>query len=39
MVIELPRDYDMQAGDVVRMSIDAAHLHLFDETGKAHHGD
>jgi multiple sugar transport system ATP-binding protein len=38
LVIELPRDYEMQAGDVVRMSIDAAHLHLFDESGKAHHG-
>jgi multiple sugar transport system ATP-binding protein len=38
MVIELPRDFDMQAGDVVRMSIDAAHLHLFDESGRAHHG-
>jgi multiple sugar transport system ATP-binding protein len=39
LVAEVPRDLDLQAGDAVHMSIDAAHLHLFDESGAAHHGD
>ncbi|CAB3789072.1 ABC transporter ATP-binding protein [Paraburkholderia fynbosensis] len=38
IVIEIPREYELQAGDPLRMSIDAAHLHLFDASGTAHHG-
>ncbi|APA89866.1 sn-glycerol-3-phosphate ABC transporter ATP-binding protein UgpC (plasmid) [Paraburkholderia sprentiae WSM5005] len=38
VVIEIPREYELQAGDLIRMSIDAAHLHLFDASGMAHHG-
>ncbi|WP_116137473.1 ABC transporter ATP-binding protein [Trinickia diaoshuihuensis] len=40
LVAELPRasELEIQIGDTVRMSLDAAHLHLFDETGKAWHG-
>jgi multiple sugar transport system ATP-binding protein len=38
IVIEIPRDYELQPGDSLRMSIDAAHLHLFDASGTAHHG-
>ena len=29
---------ELQAGDPIRLSLDAAHLHLFDASGKAHHG-
>ena len=38
LVVEVPRELEMQAGDVIRLSFDATHLHLFDESGKAHHG-
>jgi multiple sugar transport system ATP-binding protein len=38
LVVEMPRELEMQAGDVIRLSFDATHLHLFDESGKAHHG-
>ena len=38
IVAELPRDLEIEMGDTVRMSLDAAHLHIFDEAGQAHHG-
>ncbi|WP_166444128.1 ABC transporter ATP-binding protein [Pararobbsia silviterrae] len=38
LVAEVPRDLELEVGARVRMSLDAAHLHLFDEAGKAHHG-
>ncbi|SDR22184.1 multiple sugar transport system ATP-binding protein [Paraburkholderia fungorum] len=38
IVVEIPRDYELQAGDPIRLNIDAAHLHIFDESGTAHHG-
>ncbi|WP_321960762.1 sn-glycerol-3-phosphate ABC transporter ATP-binding protein UgpC [Paraburkholderia sp. J7] len=40
LVAELPRarELDIETGDTIRMSLDAAHLHVFDETGKAWHG-
>ncbi|CAM2146272.1 Alpha-glucoside transport ATP-binding protein AglK [Pararobbsia alpina] len=38
LVVELPRDLEIDTGHTVRMSLDAAHVHLFDETGQAHHG-
>ncbi|MEX3638276.1 ABC transporter ATP-binding protein [Paraburkholderia sp. BR14320] len=38
IVIEIPREYELQPGDPLRMSLDAAHLHLFDASGSAHHG-
>jgi multiple sugar transport system ATP-binding protein len=38
LVVEVPRELEMQAGDTIHLSLDAAHLHLFDESGKAHHG-
>lgn len=40
LVAELPRasDLEIDTGDTVRMALDAAHLHLFDETGKAWYG-
>jgi multiple sugar transport system ATP-binding protein len=38
IVVEIPRDYELQAGDPIRLNIDAAHLHIFDEAGVAHHG-
>lgn len=38
IVAELPRERELETGDEVRLSLDAAHLHLFDETGAAYHG-
>ena len=38
IVVEIPRDYELQAGDPIRLNIDAAHLHIFDASGMAHHG-
>lgn len=38
IVVEIPRDHELQAGDPIRLNIDAAHLHIFDESGMAHHG-
>ena len=40
LVAELPRalELEIETGDSIRMSLDAAHLHLFDEAGKAWHG-
>ncbi|WP_199189537.1 ABC transporter ATP-binding protein [Trinickia dabaoshanensis] len=40
LVAELPRasDREVGIGDTIRMTLDAAHVHLFDEIGKAWHG-
>jgi multiple sugar transport system ATP-binding protein len=38
VVVEIPREFELQAGDPIRLNLDAAHLHLFDASGKAHHG-
>lgn len=40
LVAQLPpaRDLEFKIGDTIRMNLDASHLHLFDETGKAWHG-
>ena len=38
LVVELPRDLEIDTGHTLRMSLDAAHVHLFDEKGQAHHG-
>ena len=38
VVVEIPREFELQAGDPIRLNLDAANLHLFDASGKAHHG-
>jgi multiple sugar transport system ATP-binding protein len=38
LVVEVPRELEVQAGDTIHLSLDATHLHLFDESGKAHYG-
>ena len=37
VVAEAPRDCTVNAGETVGLRFDAAHVHLFDESGKAYH--
>jgi multiple sugar transport system ATP-binding protein len=37
VVAEAPRDCDVNAGETVGLRFDSAHVHLFDESGKAYH--
>ena len=37
VVAEAPRDRDVSAGETVGLRFETAHIHLFDESGKAYH--